>query len=59
MINPTELLGPAPCDDCRHRHHCGATGDACLSFKAFADLKPWRGKPKRPRADIGMKKEAA
>jgi hypothetical protein len=28
----TILLGPAPCDCCRHWLHCSITGDACLAF---------------------------
>lgn len=63
-MNPLALTGPVPCDGCRHRDHCAATGDACEAFAVYAN----RGKePKylsRVPSDrigqrLGLRKSAA
>jgi hypothetical protein len=51
-----ELLGPCPCDNCRHVSRCGATGEACLAFFEYQKTgKGWLLMPKQPRADLGVK----
>ncbi len=53
-----ELLGPAPCDNCRHRAHCAATSEACLSFSEYQKGSKefvWRLMPTQPRADLARR----
>ncbi|MGH7130285.1 MAG: hypothetical protein ACREIV_17070 [Planctomycetaceae bacterium] len=52
------LLGPAPCDTCRHAVRCGDTGEACLAFSEYCrgvSEGKWRLMPKQPRTDIGAR----
>lgn len=52
-----ENLGPCPCDGCRHRTHCGDSGDACDAFVAYANRgkePAWRYLPRLPNARIGQ-----
>jgi len=59
MLAPAEripiMLGPAPCDTCRHIAHCRQSGDACRAFAAFVDNRAWDFEPREPRADIGRR----
>jgi hypothetical protein len=47
---PHRLPAPiAPCDDCRHRSRCGASGETCLSFEGYLTGRTsWRSQPRTP-----------
>lgn len=45
------LLGPAPCDDCRHADRCRAERLACDAFAVYlsgASPARWRKAPRLP-----------
>jgi hypothetical protein len=52
-LEPAALLGPAPCDDCRHAARCQEQLLACDAFEYYArgasELK-WRGVARQPSA---------
>jgi len=45
----------APCDDCRFRARCAATGEACSAFAHFYDGRPWVFAARQPNAKIGAR----
>jgi hypothetical protein len=52
------LLGPAPCDDCRHAARCAETLEACPAFSLYAAgaREPgWRLAPRQPDVAIGSR----
>jgi hypothetical protein len=50
MPEPHRLPAPiAPCDDCRHRASCGASGLTCAAFERYSvGRTSWRSQPRNP-----------
>jgi hypothetical protein len=43
---------PAPCDFCPFARRCARESLACEAFRAYAELRHWRGAPREPSAAI-------